>query len=367
MKVQRVQLAEGRVSWLVLDDAYLPIPPVLAFLKFLDDVGRSPNTIRTMAYHLKLFWDFLQDEHLDWTQIDLQHLAAFIPWLRRPQHRSAPAEAEGGRTAATIDQILTAVHAFYDFHARLKTGPALALYQFLRWPQPRYKSFLYGLAPSKPVRTRIVKLHREQRLPKVLRHEQVQRLIAACHQVRDQFLLTLLSETGLRIGQALGLRHEDLKPEDNELTIVPREDNTNGARAKRRTPYTIPVSPLVMQRYTDYLVTDLQALEGNPLPDYVFVNLWEGQIGRPMTYATVVALFARLEQQTGIHATPHMFRHTRATAWWRDEQLPLATIARLLGHASIQTTHDLYVHLTAGDLKQALVATRKRRSDEQQP
>jgi len=44
---------------LVLDDSYLPIAPILAFLKFLDGLGRSPHTIRTTDYRLKLFWEFL--------------------------------------------------------------------------------------------------------------------------------------------------------------------------------------------------------------------------------------------------------------------------------------------------------------------
>ena len=35
-------------------------------------------------------------------------------------------------------------------------------------------------------------------------------LIEACERLRDRFLLTLLRGTGLRIGEALGLRHEDI-------------------------------------------------------------------------------------------------------------------------------------------------------------
>lgn len=45
MKVQRVRLREKEhVTWLVLDDNYQPIEPILAYLQFLDDLERSPNT-----------------------------------------------------------------------------------------------------------------------------------------------------------------------------------------------------------------------------------------------------------------------------------------------------------------------------------
>jgi integrase len=151
--------------------------------------------------------------------------------------------------------------------------------------------------------------------------------------------------------------------EDGEIQIVPRDDNTNGARTKKREVYTIAASLSLMQLYTDYLVEDLNALEVDALPDSVFVNLWEGQIGRPMTYDGVMSLCHRLSKQTGIQFTPHMLRHTRATIWIRDDKLPLPTVSRLLGHASIQTTSDTYLQLTPQDLKRALTK-RKEEGDE---
>ena len=48
MKVQRVRLPD-RVAWLVLDDSYELIQPILSYLKFLQDLDRSPNTIRATA------------------------------------------------------------------------------------------------------------------------------------------------------------------------------------------------------------------------------------------------------------------------------------------------------------------------------
>ena len=79
MKVERIRFSEReRTTWFVLDDEYQPVQPVLAYLKFLDDLGRSPNTIRATAQHLKTFWEFLCSEQLDWTEVDVAHLAAFI-------------------------------------------------------------------------------------------------------------------------------------------------------------------------------------------------------------------------------------------------------------------------------------------------
>src|SRR2546421_7894015 len=182
MKVQRVCPPETDCfSWLVLDEEYVPIQPILSYLTFLLDLNRSPNTIRATAYHLKLFWEYLCDRGLDWTNVDVTFLAGFITWLRQKEPAVLSIEPQQAkRTNATIDQMLTSVHGFYDFHMRMKTVPELSLYEFLLMPHRRYKPFLYGIAKTKPVRTRIVSIKREERRPKILTREQVQQLLAAC-------------------------------------------------------------------------------------------------------------------------------------------------------------------------------------------
>ena len=367
MKVQRIRHPEtNEASRIVLDDAYLLIEPITAYLAFLENLGRSPHTRRAIAHHLKLFWEFLRDEQINWTEVDIARLASFISWLRRPASTTlsiAPQEAK--RTNATIDQMLASIHGFYDFHMRLGAVAEQPLYQFLTHPPRRYKPFLYGIAKMKPIQTRVVKVKRERRRVKTLAQDQVDQLIAACSHIRDKFLLTLLSQTGMRIGQVLGLRHSDISVEDNEIHIVPREHNANGARAKSRHAYVIPdVAASVMQFYTEYLIEDLGALESDHLPDYVFVNLWEGERGHPMTYDAVMSLIRRLRKRTGIPVTPHQFRHTRATSWLRDDQLSLESTSALLGHASIETTRALYDHRNMDDVKKELQAAKKRRESE---
>jgi integrase/recombinase XerD len=356
MKVQRIRFPEpGHTTWLVLDDQYQPIQPILSYLTFLDDLGRSPNTLRTHALHLKSFWEFLRSERLDWTEVNVAHLAAFIQWLRRPDLHATPIEPKPPRrTNATIDLMLTSVHGLYEYHQRLQATPDIPLYRFVMMPHRRYKPFLYGIAKTKPVRTRVVSVKREQRRPKTLTSEQVQKLINACMHTRDRFLLALLFSTGIRVGQALGLKHEDVSVEEGTISIVPRDGNPNGARAKTRTAYTIPADERLLQLYTDYLIKDLGALESDSLPDYVFVNLWGGELGRPMTYNAVRSLVKHLCKRAHVHFTPHMLRHTRATIWLKEDKLPPATVARLLGHNSVQTTQDIYLELTPKDLRRAL-------------
>ncbi len=74
-------------------------------ITFLDNLDRSPNTIRATAHHLKQFWDYLRDVHLGFTEIDIAQLAGFITWLRRPDPSVISIEQQPARrTNATIDQ-----------------------------------------------------------------------------------------------------------------------------------------------------------------------------------------------------------------------------------------------------------------------
>jgi len=56
----------------------------------------------------------------------------------------------------------------------------------------------------------------------------------------------------MRIGEALGLRHEDLLIAERQVVVVPRR-NDNRARAKGGRSRTIPASAELMRLYADYL------------------------------------------------------------------------------------------------------------------
>jgi integrase/recombinase XerD len=103
--------------------------------------------------------------------------------------------------------------------------------------------------------------------------------------------------------------------------------------------------------YADYLHGEYGELDS----DYVFVNLWSGPIGCPLTYASVYDLVSRLRERTGIIFGPHTFRHSYATELLR-RKVPVEVVQHLLGHASIATTSDAYAHLKVEDARRALVA-----------
>ena len=87
----------------------------------------------------------------------------------------------------------------------------------------------------------------------------------------------------------------------------------------------------------------------------MFVNLWGGAIGRPLSYASVYDLVLRIRREVGFDFDPHWFRHTRTTLLLR-RGVPIEVVSTLLGHSSITTTLEVYGHLSVEDARRALEA-----------
>lgn len=280
LRVQRVAMTSGVESATVLRGGVV-VGPVDRFLAHLTAVGRSPNTVRAYAHDLRDYFEFLESRKLQWDRVVLEDLGRFVTWLR------LPSEARDGRVAvlpwvdpdvctATVNRKLSALASFYEFHQRhgVELGELLT-----RWRPGRrggsWKPFLAHLG-ARPERHRTITLRSERRAPRELSQAEMAALIDGCVRLRDKFLLNLLRSTGLRIGEALGLRHEDVDAGRRLVAVRPRS-NVNKARAKTWSR-EVPADVELFRLYSDYLHEEYGALDC----DYVFVNLWGEPVGEPM-------------------------------------------------------------------------------------
>jgi len=340
--------SSGVESWTVIGPDLRPVGVIDEYLAWLTQIERSPHTVEAYARDLKAFWSFLAERGLRWEHVGVGELGEFTAWARRPAANVVLLhDGAARRSAKTVNRMLTSIVGFYEFHGRRGNTLAQDMVVKTRGGYGGYKPFLTAIAPVRP-RGRAVRVAEHKRLPRTLTLAQVAGIIDAQRRLRDRFFFALLASTGMRVGQALGLRHEDIVSWERRIVICPREDAARRARSKNGAHGSLPVTGELIRLWSDYMHEEYGDLDA----DYVFVNLWGGRPGSPLSYGTIQDLVRRTRRDVGFDFTPHQLRHTYATLAYRDG-VQLDVIGALLTHRS-RTSTEVYTHPTAEDLRRVL-------------
>jgi integrase len=163
---------------------------------------------------------------------------------------------------STLLRKRAALAGFYRFHARRDPRVPVVLGELIGTrPTGFYIPMLAHTRRTAPDAFSPLRITAPRRVPKTLSPEDAGLAMAACSRARDRFLASLLDEAGLRIGEALGLRHEDLSLRRAEVRVVPREDNGNQARVKRMKERCVLVKDVVLDLYADYMELEYGMLD----------------------------------------------------------------------------------------------------------
>lgn len=348
----------------MIDERYRTVAPVEEWLEAHRALW-SPNTVRGYATALAHWWTFLEarGETGRWHAVGVPAVAGFVSWLRNGrtvEHAlAAPVEPPSAETLAAR---LAALISFYGWQQDVFEVPVAS--RLLRGTPRRAASrglLAHLESRSTPKPSSLVRVRRRHRdRPPVLLPTEIQAILDACAvptdggewagNLRDRLLFALLAETGMRLGEALGLRISDFvmgRGNTPYVEIVPRDDNPNGARVKMMRPRRIYVGADLERLFADYLTQlacrvgewGLELSANAPL----LVNLARPPLLGALREGTVrdktTALRAKSIGPEGW--TPHWFRHTHATALLLAGT-PDWVVSRRLGHAHVQTTLDLY-------------------------
>jgi integrase/recombinase XerD len=183
----------------------------------------------------------------------------------------------------------------------------------------------------------------DQRLPRVLSTEEVERLLAAPDPTtalgrRNRALLEVFYATGLRVSELTELLLKQLHLEEGAVVV----------RGKGNKERLVPLGDWAAEALRVYLEQSRPQLVGRPSPPHVFVN----HRGRPLSRQGVWKLIRALAVRAGIQQpiTPHMLRHSFATHLL-ENGADLRVLQALLGHADISTT-QIYTHVARVRLKE---------------
>ncbi|MGA7361922.1 MAG: tyrosine-type recombinase/integrase [Candidatus Dormiibacterota bacterium] len=266
----------------------------------------------------------------------------FLPWAAK----------EGIRTPADVSR-----RALESYSAYLLASPgrggtgtlsrhtvhtyARAVNQWVRWAK------LEGEDVPDRAQAPLPKLPRS--LPQVLCREQIDVMEAAATSERDRLIIRLLADTGLRVGELVGLRTGDVlqRTRGSFLRI----------RGKGDRERQVPVMPQLTRRLERYIAKTRPKDVGG---DRVFVGLRRSATSgdyEPLTPSGVQQLVRELGRRCGIPGPvhPHLFRHSFAT-WALSRSMNPIQLAEILGHTSLAMIQQVYSHLSPSDAYDAMAA-----------
>lgn len=212
---------------------------------------------------------------------------------------------------------------------------------------------------------------------RVLGVEEQQRFLETAKSSHNYYQYALILETGLRTGEMIGLTWDAVDLENKTLTVNKTLEFRHGQQVwragppKTQTSYrTIPLTNraynLLLElrelrktqkmseelaqvlTYTDRHTGQTASLD---MRDLVFINFRTGMPAKNSSYDTHLY---KLCEVLGIPPfSMHTLRHTYATRAIESGMQP-KVLQKLLGHASIKTTMDTYVHVTNDSLNKAV-------------
>lgn len=166
---------------------------------------------------------------------------------------------------------------------------------------------------------------RAKKLPTILSKHEVNQLISAIRNIKHKAMISLLYSSGLRIGELLNLRLEDIH--SSRMVIHVKSGKGNKDRI-------VPLSHKALLVLRTYYV------QYKPVK-----YLFEGKPSLAYSATSVRSLLKRAAKTAKISKgfTPHDLRHSYATHLL-EAGVDIRIIKELLGHNSIQTTL-IYTHV----------------------
>lgn len=188
-----------------------------------------------------------------------------------------------------------------------------------------------------PVPKNLTPPRRSRKMPNYLTEREMSILMeSAGDDLKTRTILSILANTGIRVGELCNIRVSDLDLDEGIIRI------RSGKGDKDRI-VVMPASTAELLR--GYL--KLRNLQNSSAP-YLILS----RTGKKYDTSSIERMVRRVASRSGIQkrVTPHVLRHTFATAILRNGG-DIRFIQQLLGHASLNTT-QIYTHVDDNTLKE---------------
>ena len=291
--------------------------------------GRADRTRRTYATALDRLGDFLAErgvgEDTSTRELPKDLLEGFYLWCVRRY----------GTVSRSCPTYLAGARAFCRFLDRHELGPD---------SYARLQAGLDAVLARHPYRTPRV----DDQVPAILVHVESQPLpverTALLIALRDRAILRALYTTAIRRDEAVRLSREDVADGRSAQALI------TGKGGRERVIFFDPPTMAAIRRY-------LEARADRHRPLFLRHDAGRGAPGPRgerwrLSGNTIYDLVKRAGAAVGSRATPHSFRHDRASLLL-NRGADLSEVQDILGHASPETTKRIYAHYETSRLREA--------------
>ena len=186
-----------------------------------------------------------------------------------------------------------------------------------------------------------------RRLLEVLSREEIQAMEDVAKTERDKLIVRVLADTGIRVGELVGLRTSDL--------ILQGRRHFLRVRGKGDLERLVPISPTLHARLRRYID---RARPKEVSGDRLFIALRRNPAGDldPLTASGVEQMIKIIGQVAGVEKRvyPHLLRHSFIT-WSLTRGMNPIQLAQIVGHTSLAMIQQVYSHLTPSDAYDAML------------
>ncbi len=315
----------------------------------------SGHTAQTFRIAIETHFLAFLGEHTELTgdssvaDLELNHARDFAAWLAHDYR-----DKNGNKLAVNSRAIyLAAVKGYYRHLIRSRWLHGISQFDFDELKDSLQRTAKGRVGPIEeklPGREIVEALIATAKTPPKIADDvkpgQKRRLLLAWK--RDLAIVLALSSSGMRVGELVSIRRENLDYTDHGAWVIGKGDKKRYAQ----------FSPEAWQAITAYLQERNDGELGAALsthPVFCRHNRQTGNSRRGISTRTVQRVFHRLAEAGGIaerfHLTPHTLRHYFATKLLRETN-NLALTQDALGHASPDTTR-IYAKTTRSDFIEA--------------
>jgi len=276
------------------------------------------------------FFEFCVSENLSKSRIDKHRhaLRNICKWL------------EVGFKEATREDIerLVAKINLSDYADWTKRDHRKTLKKFYKWLEGEGEEF-----PKKVRWVKLGQINNKKTAEDMLTQEEVKRMIENASNIRDKAIISILYESGCRIGELVGLKIKSVVSKDSNLVHMQVSGKTG--------PRPIPLVSSV-----PYLSTWINNHPKRNDPEaQLFVSVGTKNNGKPIKKDVISKMLRIVASKANVKkkVNPHNFRHSRAS--YLANKLKEPQMRMFFGWAKGSNMPGEYVHLSGRDIDDAIL------------